>query len=378
MKLCIITPKLPPAIDGIGDYCRELTRHMSPCECEFLVLQGASETQKLWTDVPIHQFSANSDDVLKQLHKLDPSVVLLQYVGYGYSSTGAPQWLADGICKWKAHNPGKALVIMFHEAWPRVRPWQKTYWVVAAQKDCIRQLINSASALVTSIRANADQLRAVSGDKHITIIPIGSNFEGDGRGTFPEKNYRHLLVFGKAGSRLKSIQTHRRLLTLLDKGGMLDRIVLAGESTHAHDEAEHMLRSFVSKASITTAYNFPQQTIPQSVRECGLAIVFTETRYLLKSTAFHLGARLGQVVITIEDGDVDLPLREGVHLLAYRHHQEGRLVSILKDQALLHRISSNSHAVSWEHLSWGHIAKQWSDLLQRLESDVNRMPPNRP
>src|SRR5258708_7494288 len=91
-SICFITPCLPPAIDGLGDYCRQLWRHWpSPRpDWRFLVAGGAELSARDWTDVQISQFEKSRSGLLEALSGSQANLAVLQYVGYGYDPTGRP------------------------------------------------------------------------------------------------------------------------------------------------------------------------------------------------------------------------------------------------------------------------------------------------
>src|SRR5271154_3670380 len=189
MSLCVIAPRLPPALDGIGDYCRQLWQHCQAIECEqqpdpasphtstanpaaanatkdqpwkFLVLDGAQESQSQWPEVEIRQLAGTREDLALQLETVKVDTVVLQYVGYGYDPNGAPFWLAEAVADWRGDNPARRLIIMFHETWSSGKPWERAFWQMQAHQRCVTQLLNVASLAVTSTRANAESLRTLN------------------------------------------------------------------------------------------------------------------------------------------------------------------------------------------------------------------------
>ena len=99
MKILQIVPKLPPSIDGVGDYAFNLAlglKSYSNIQTEFLVGDSKWKGTKIINGFPVINFnSEKKDDYLEILNKY--SLVLLQYVGYGYEKRGCPYWLINGI-----------------------------------------------------------------------------------------------------------------------------------------------------------------------------------------------------------------------------------------------------------------------------------------
>lgn len=368
MSLCVIAPRLPPAIDGVGDYCRQLWLQLHDRQpflaqpWQFLVLDGAEATSKAWDGVRINQFAPTQEDVIEKLDQARPEVILLQYVGYGYAVNGAPTWLTAALEKWKRQNHSIALVVMFHETWPNVRPWQRTFWRIGSQKHCICQILDVATTVVTSVQANADSLRTLRPEKPVQIIPIGSSFPvhtGD-----ESKDWKSLVIFGKEKTRMHALRVHEKAIRKLDSSQAINTIILAGERMQQTDPCKALLEAMRLSAKITGAYNFPNDAVPDIVSSCGLALIYSQTTYLLKSTAFHLAASLGQVSLTKREHRADPIVQDGVHFLSYDERNIGELVEQLADTASLKKISTNCRALSRDELSWNRLGKLWSTVLR--------------
>jgi hypothetical protein len=293
LRLCMIAPRLPPAFDGIGDYCKQLWTHVrndgvAPIDelvsgtWRFIVMDGAEASQPLWTEVSIAALGTDRGTSLAaELLKLDPdATVVLHYVGYGYADDGAPHWLTAQLRAWKAARPGAKLITMFHETWSSGKFWQRAFWQMPQQQRCVRELVHLTDIVVTSTEANARSLRqlfdcqkesgAPSADKPITIIPIGPSFE---IAHVAAKNFRHINIFGKEHSRLRAIQQHEKLIRALSREHLIDRFVCAGSSsTPGSDAGEKLLRK-ITGAGVVSAYNFAPNLIPESVLECGVALM---------------------------------------------------------------------------------------------------------
>jgi hypothetical protein len=404
MSLLVITPRLPPAIDGIGDYCRQLWQYCTfpsnrsdqdlpiglitrseqnpspnptstsdPAQAtpvqqgstirpwQFLVLDGVAETRKFWPEIKVDQIQKSKDKLLSQLESSSCDTILLQYVGYGFEHDGAPFWLVQALADWKARQNARRLIVMFHETWSSGQIWQRTFWQMPKQKRCVKQLLDMASIVVTSMEPNATSLRALGFALPIHIIPIGSSFPSIQN---KDKNWRHLLIFGKEPSRLRALSQHQPLIKSLIKSQLIDSIVLAGQNPGGElASIDEFLGNWSSAVEVVKVYNFTPMTIPDTIRKCGLAIMHTQSTNLLKSTAFHLAIQLGQVSITRWERPADPPFLRNEHYLAYKDSKIDDLELQLVDEKFLHRISENCTSIAERYLSWPHLAKQWSELL---------------
>src|SRR5688572_17653553 len=119
-QLCIITPRMPPAMDGIGDYCHELVRNWpdrSKAPRHFVVADGGQATQTKFPQWTVKEVGKSTQELISALENSACSMALLQYVGYGYESHGHPEWLAEGLSGWKRRKDERRLLVMFHETW---------------------------------------------------------------------------------------------------------------------------------------------------------------------------------------------------------------------------------------------------------------------
>jgi hypothetical protein len=384
MSLCVIAPRLPPALDGIGDYCRQLWQHCQAIESAqqsvpnslhpstanptkdrpwtFLVLDGAQESQAQWPEVEIRQLAGTREDLALQLEAVKVDTVILQYVGYGYDPNGAPFWLAEAVADWIGDNRDRRLIIMFHETWSSGKPWERAFWQMQAHQRCVTQLLKVTSLAVTSTRANAESLRALHTKTIINIIPIGVSFNVS---PSQDKNFKQLLIFGKEYARERSVKTHEKLIRSLIDSRLIERVLLVGQAGKPEsDPAENLLRYWArSKATVVTSYNFPSTAIPDLVTECGLALMHTQSTHLLKSTSFQLSAILGQVAIAQTERPADHPFTRGKHYLSYRENEINQVLATLKKRETLMAISRDCAALAAEYLSWPRIAQLWTELL---------------
>src|SRR4051812_30627449 len=102
-SLIHIAPQLPPAIDGVGDYCWNLWRHWPEAKPDwtFLIARGAKATSAVWREVEVSEFAPGRSSLVKPLEQSGGETAVLHYVGYGYQPKGIPVWLPGEIERWK-------------------------------------------------------------------------------------------------------------------------------------------------------------------------------------------------------------------------------------------------------------------------------------
>jgi hypothetical protein len=209
-----IVPRLPPAIDGVGDYAYLLSEKL--CQqhqiltkfitCDPLTsIEFGSEDA---SEIQLPQRSADSLlDTLDRFDNID--TLLLHYVGYGYAKRGCPLWLVAALTKWHKARSTRRLVTMFHEVYASSNlPWSSQFWTSPIQQKIARDLINLSDRAIANNQLFAQRIRELSSkqDLPIHILPIFSNI-GECSQPIPLSDRQPWLVtFGNAGFR-QSIYT---------------------------------------------------------------------------------------------------------------------------------------------------------------------------
>ncbi|MBW4649285.1 MAG: glycosyltransferase family 1 protein [Kastovskya adunca ATA6-11-RM4] len=208
MVIIQVVPKLPPAINGLGDYALSLARQLRQefaIETHFIVGDPSWEGAEEIEGFPISTVSERSSAALLSL--LLPSssaTLLLHYVGYGYAKRGCPVWLVDGLQRWRAGSTQRRLVTMFHELHAFGPPWTSSFWLSPLQKNLVARLVKLSDRALTNRQLYAKTLYHLSQDKQIEIptLPVFSNI-GEPKQVPPlAERQRRLVVFGHPNSRL--------------------------------------------------------------------------------------------------------------------------------------------------------------------------------
>lgn len=359
MDLCLVTPRLPPRIDGVGDYSARLWKHWPDGDrWRFLVFEGAAESEKVFAGAKVENVPKSTEPFLAALN--GEKNLVLQYSPYGYAPNGAGFWLVDALQKWKRKHSDAKLAVMFHEAWAHGMPWQRVFWQSAAQRKCVNDLLNITDVAVTSNEGIKRRLDSLNTGKTISLIPLGSSFDLEPP---KEKNFKHLLAFGQEGTRLYGLQRHEKLIKAMAERGLIKRIVIAGKKSSDQDPSETLVRSWNLPIEVMTAYNFSPQQIPSEVTECGLALVHAQSTFLLKSSVFQFLAQAGTVAITWREEPAGAPVVEGQHYLAYKAGDNSKILEELGDAGKLEQISNNVRGLSKTSFSWETITRRWKDAL---------------
>ena len=236
MKILQIVPRLPPAIDGLGDYALNLARQLRQdfgVETHFLVGNpdwiGATETEG-FPVIQLKQCSART--FLSQLPR-KVRTILLHYVGYGYAKRGCPLWLVDGLRRWQSEHLQARLVTMFHEVYASGKFWTSAFWLSPLQRNLAARLAHLSDACLTSCQANAARLSQLgsSQSQPVSVLPVFSNV-GEPE-TLPSlaARPRHLVVFGTFGRRLKIYQNALETLGQICHELAITKIIDIGRPT---------------------------------------------------------------------------------------------------------------------------------------------------
>lgn len=217
MNIVQIVPKLPPSINGLGDYALNLARQLRQdfkIETSFIVgdpnWQGVAEIEGF----SISKVSDRSSKTLVSLlAKIDSERVLLHYVGYGYARRGCPIWLIKSLEKWRKYNSERKLVTMFHEVYASSwKPWTSSFFFSLLQKKIASQLANLSNWCVTNREENTRIISIITNNKqkNILTLPVFSTIGeiSKDRIPSPQNKTRRIVIFGHRNSRSKVYQKY--------------------------------------------------------------------------------------------------------------------------------------------------------------------------
>jgi len=210
-----IVPRLPPAVDGLGDYGFKLAcqlRQDFAIDTEFIVgrpeWDGNSEIEGFKIQ-QVSDWSASSLLELLPHHSELSSTILLHYVGYGYAKRGCPVWLVKALEQWRKSASHRRLVTMFHEVYAfSPQPWSSQFWTSPLQKNLAKRLACVSDICLTSKESYGEIVCQLSNGKHTQIptLPVFSNI-GEPKNISPlSERSRQLVVFGGGGPRTRVYQ----------------------------------------------------------------------------------------------------------------------------------------------------------------------------
>jgi hypothetical protein len=224
-----IVPRLPPAVDGVGDFSTVLAEQLHRdfgIQTQFVVadpnwsaVPGLSRW-KTWqvsdrTAASLLQILQQVKQGLDERSKTPPLVtLLLHYVGHGYARRGTPVWLVQGLTRWRLASPNLRLVTMFHELYGSGPIWSSGFWTAPLQKQLTTRLTQLSDRCLTSRSGYADEICRLSQGRQtqVSVIPIFSNMGEPSEPPSLQQRQPRLIVFGSAGCRTRVYQRSLHLL----------------------------------------------------------------------------------------------------------------------------------------------------------------------
>ena len=210
MRLFSIIPRLPPLVDGIGDYALSLARLLREdisIETHFIVTDPAWTGAGQIDGFEATHLSARSASELLNALPADSAgnvTVLLHYEGYGYATRGCPLWLVNALEQWRNEN-NRRLVTMFHELYASGPPWTSSFWLSPLQKRLVARLAHLSDQWITSLERNADMVRQLTSKPTACAyhLPVFSSIGEPNSAPPLTERCRRMIIFGTRGRRIE-------------------------------------------------------------------------------------------------------------------------------------------------------------------------------
>jgi hypothetical protein len=352
-RIISIVPRLPPAVDGLGDYGLNLARQLRQ---DFGLLTDFIVGDPNWAgEASIEEFvikplTAHSIVALLDLlanEQLSSTTVLLHYVGYGYAKRGCPVWLVESLERWKRVASNRRLVTMFHELYANGPVWTSAFWTSPLQKNLAQRLAVLSDYCFTSKQGYAEILDRLSQGKHVKIptLPVFSNV-GEPEDTPPlVERPRRLVVFGGCGPRSRVYERSRLALERTCRDLEIEEILDIGPSLGFE------IGSVRGTSVVSLGVKTPGEI--SSLLSSSVAGFFDySTEYLAKSTIFaaYCAHKAIPIGVFYKGQNVD-GLEAGKHYLVADRHQGS--MDLIAGQAIAdnanawyqtHQLSVQAHA----------------------------------
>jgi len=218
MRIDLVFPTLPPALDGIGDHTALLSSALSARDCGVRVLTA----QEDWSPLPAVEvdraFHARTRrgilDVVPNVRSASPDWLLVQFEQFSYGRWGLNPFLPLALHRLRSTSPEIRTAVMFHEDYMPTTDlrsaimglWQKPqFWMLGRMAD----------VAFFSTEPRAQRYAPQFPETSVHHLPVGSNIPDVGANRSQERERLNVgpedFVIGLFGSAHES-----RLLSYVD------------------------------------------------------------------------------------------------------------------------------------------------------------------
>ena len=321
MDLTAIVPRLPPVVDGVGDYALCLARLLRDnvgITTRFIVTDPAWIGPDKVDGFEVRHMSSHSTDELLNLlahysKTGDSSAgeqVLLHYEGYGYATRGCPFWLVEALERWRHASDKRVLVTMFHELYAKGPPWTSSFWLSRVQKNLTVRLARLSDRWLTSLERYARVVQKMSGKElsephHLAVF----SSIGEPQSAAPlNERRRRLVVFGTRGRRIEVYKKSAADLNRICGALRIEEIVDIGRVVD-FDIAR------VLDVPVVTCGELPGSEVSDVLLDSVAGVIDYPASMLGKSTIFaaYCSHRMIPIVANYGDGRPADGLEAGTH-----------------------------------------------------------------
>ncbi|MCA1991910.1 MAG: hypothetical protein LDL41_07670 [Coleofasciculus sp. S288] len=352
MNIIQIVPRIPPVVDGVGDYAIKLAdglRKNYGILSHFLTCQDGFKPSPVINGFPVTQLP--TQNTLAFLDSLPKSIdkIILHYSESYDLKFGAPFWLLEALKAARQQRNFK-LLIMFHE-FPHLNLWRKRSFEFPLQRFVAWRVAKLADIVLTNNSVYQNTLTRGLNSPVISI-PVFSNI-GESEYILPlNKRSRRLVVFGTSGRRWKIYKRAQAMLRntcrlleieeIFDVGPSLNlkipeikgvRLVEMGEKS-AQDISNLMLDSLAGIAYSNNNGHLAKSGVFASYCAHGLVPVITQAK---SSQADGLESNKNFIFAGARSTSIDILTLENVANQAhewYRNHSLAKTVEVFASQLL--------------------------------------------
>lgn len=208
MDIVSIVPRLPPAIDGVGDYAINIAGALKKelsVDTHFVV--GNRDSRKSYS-IGTHQVDSvdcrSSNSLTKILDRFNSenSIIFLNYATRAYGYKGCPFWILKSLKKYKKR--GGKIIIMFHEIHSQESHFLRSdFWMASAQKQMIKEFLSLADQSFTNCENYDYALRKLNPnlENNLLTFPVPSTVGEPSQLKPLIEREPNLVVFGQDGNR---------------------------------------------------------------------------------------------------------------------------------------------------------------------------------
>lgn len=376
MKILFITDKYSPIVCGVGDYTQYLSSEFTKdgheinviCSAEYEIIEHVRQNQlnnKVYPIVKNWNLKGYLK-VLKQIKKLNPDWVLLQYVPHAFSKKGLPFMICLFLLVLKSYN--LKIGITFHEVAVRLNKNIFHLILGISERFIANFMCLLANKVITSIALYASYLKFFQ--KKLSIIPIGSNI---GKQEHDLSKYQELTL-SYFGSNPRGLFKIPEMLDHLKKCGLIVNFIFIGKLKKNYQETflERIEKLGLEKSKILfTGFVTPQKALEYLSKSTFYLGIF-ENGISLKSGSIAAAFAAGTPIIgTHGDMTDSYFFKDKINCLLIKN-KEGILINDVVDNVRKFHIDKKSYKKLTDnvlkdyetHLSWEAISKKYQMLLK--------------
>jgi len=305
-RIAHITPALPPAVNGLGDFSVILAESLAREGWDdflFLVRHGQRHD-----GAAVDSFGPGTLFKTLQHHNVD--VIILHYVGYAYDRHGVPLYLARALKRYQHWRRCK-IVVFFHELYaPAVSLLEMSFYTSNLQKMIVKNLFALADAVFTNCAYYEDTLRRLVGGTVERGIATGvfSNVPESGYDPQQTKDDGSMVVFGSYHRR-KAVFENPRLRIVLQRLHI----------RRLYDVGPGVTTFRQSGIEVITFGALPVADIAPILNSAGYGALIYKPHLLGKSGIFAAYAAFGVIPINLTSSDYPLydDLAPGVNYFSW-------------------------------------------------------------
>ena len=349
-EVVVICPEIAPGSGGLADYTlRVIEQWRGVFPVRVIVPENGHST----SDSTLRVESVRRDAAaLRAVLPASGGRVLVQYSAYGYDRFGYPRWLLRALMDWKEQSGG-VLVLMFHEIWAFWPVLNKNYLVQQLHRRDIRAILGKADGVLTSTSSQAEHLRNLEPKCSVEVLPVGSNIEPL-QTAAPVRRSDVAVVFGLAGTRIRTLQAMHCDLQALAASGRIRKIITAGAGDGEQEQA--LLAGIDLEQGFEQRGAVPGPEISATLLSASFGISDQDELSLTKSGTFMAYASHGLNVLSCHaQASKAEPL---CWLTAPRELLDGLEPAELERRA--------ARLLEWQSrtAAWPHIAERFAGALQ--------------
>ena len=178
MKIHLVFPTLPPALDGIGDYTARLAAELQARKHEIKILTAPPASDVL-SDVKIETAFAVEPPqatwpLWNAVRRDPPDWLVVQYNPFSYGRWGFNPFLPLLLRRLKRQHPFLRLAVMVHEPFVPVEDW-RTALMTTWQRGQLWALGRAADIVFFSIAPWAERFQSWFPGTPVHHLPVSSN-----------------------------------------------------------------------------------------------------------------------------------------------------------------------------------------------------------